>query len=96
MGSPGIVITAPVKTGDVLGNVKYFYNGELVAESDLYATKDVKRSYIKQVFSYVLSIWFLILFGLIVALIIRKKIIETRRKRKIRRARVNAARRRMH
>ncbi len=89
-------ITAPISKGDVLGNVKYYYDGELVAESDLYATRSIKRSYIKQVFSYVLSIWFLIPFGLIVALIIRKKIIETRRKRKIRRARVNAARRRMH
>ncbi len=87
-------ITAPVKEGDVLGTAKYFYDGELVAESNLYSTRNIKRNYIKQFFSYILSLWFLTAFGLIVALIIVKRVKQIQRAKRLRRAKMNSIRRR--
>ncbi len=66
-------ITAPVKEGDVLGTIKYFYDDELVAKSPLYASRSVSRNYFKQLFSYLLSGWFLTALGIFVVIIFVNK-----------------------
>ncbi len=80
-------ITAPVKEGQELGCVKFFYEEKLVAESKLYASRDVSRSILKQCFSFLLNKFFLIFLGLIAVLIIilRIRVVnqkKLRRKRK--------------
>ncbi len=72
-------IVAPVKEGDTLGQVKYFYDGKEIAVSDLVATRSISRSIIKQVMTYVLSAWFILIFGIIVAIIIIKRVKRTRK-----------------
>ena len=74
-------ITAPIKKGDQLGIIKYYYNGEQVAESGLYASRDVSRNILKQFLSYVLNIWFLTALGIVVLIIILSKISESRKRR---------------
>ena len=66
-------ITAPVKEGDVLGKARFYYDGELVAESDLYASRSVSRNVVKQILSYVLNIWFISTLGILVILILIKR-----------------------
>ncbi len=78
-------ITAPIKQGDELGEVKYFYDGEEVISSKLYATHDVSRSFIKQILSYIFNIWFLLVFGIVVAAIILRRIKMLKRIKKKRR-----------
>lgn len=78
-------IVAPIKTGDELGEIKYYYDKEEVATAKLYATRDVSRSYIKQFFSYIFNIWFLMLFGLVVIIIILRRIKEKKRIARLRR-----------
>lgn len=76
-------ITAPVKEGDVLGKANFYYNGELVAEADLLASRSVSRNIIKQIFSYLLNGWFLTVLGLLVVVILYNKAATSRQKRKI-------------
>lgn len=77
-------ITAPIKEGDVLGQARFYYDGELVAESDLYASRSVSRNVIKQVFSYLLNIWFITILGVFVIIILvkRYKYVRTKKKRR--------------
>lgn len=77
-------IVAPIKKGTELGEIHYFYNNEEVAVAKLYADRDVSRSYIKQIFSYLLSFWFLAILGLIVIIILLRKRKEYRRLARIR------------
>lgn len=75
-------ITAPVKEGDVLGKAKFYYDGELVAESDLCASRSVSRNIVKQIFSYLLNVWFLTALGILVIIILFNRFKVTRHKRK--------------
>lgn len=74
-------IKAPVKKGDSLGTIKFFYDNELVAESELYASRSISRNIFKQIFSYLLSPYFLIFLGIVVAFIIILRIKEFNRKK---------------
>ncbi len=75
-------ITAPVKEGDALGTVKFFYDDELVAEAPLCASRSVSRNYLEQLFSYILNGWFLTALGIFVVVIfVNKYKEENRRKR---------------
>lgn len=77
-------ITAPVKKDDILGSVKFYYDDELVAESDLYASRSVSRNVVKQVLSYALNIWFISALGVLVVIILVKRFNRkpTRKKRR--------------
>ena len=75
-------ITAPIKKDAELGCVKFYYDGELVAESPLYASRSVSRSFFKQILSYMLSVWFLSILGIIVVLLFVLKFREVKRKKR--------------
>ena len=75
-------ITAPIKEGEELGNVKFFYDGKLVAESPLFASRSVSRSYIEQCFSYLLSGWFLTALGTLILILFVLKLKEVNKKRR--------------
>ena len=66
-------ITAPIKEGDVLGKARFYYDGDLVAESDLYASRSVSRNVVKQILSYVLNIWFIAVLGVFVCIILIRR-----------------------
>lgn len=85
-------ITAPVKEGEKLGELKYFYDGQEVASASLFASRDVSRNYLKQVLSYILSIWFLIILGVIVLVILLQRRKEKRRIARIRQMRKKQSR----
>ena len=74
-------ITAPVKEGEQLGTVRFFYDNELVAEAPLYASRSVSRNYLKQLFSFLLNGWFLTFLGIIVIMIFLSKIKEANKRR---------------
>lgn len=75
-------ITAPIKEGEELGNVKFFYDGKLVAESPLFASRSVSRSYIEQCFAYLLSGWFLTALGALILILFVLKFKEVNKKRR--------------
>lgn len=75
-------IVAPVEEGAELGKVKVYYDGELVAESKLYASRSVSRNYFKQLLSYLLNPWTLSALGIIVVSLVLLKIRETGRKKR--------------
>ena len=54
-------IKAPIKKGDVIGKIKYSYNGEIVDECDLTASDDVAKMNIISMEQYVLDRWFTLL-----------------------------------
>ncbi|MBO5929731.1 MAG: D-alanyl-D-alanine carboxypeptidase, partial [Clostridia bacterium] len=80
-------ITAPVKEGQQLGEIKYYYDKQEVATASLFASRDVSRNYLKQFFSYVLNIWFILILGVIVLILLLLRRKEKRRIAKIRRLR---------
>lgn len=80
-------IAAPIKEGAELGEITYFYDGQEVAATKLYASRDVSRSYVKQLLSYVLNIWFLLILGVIVVIIILRRRKEARRLARLRQLR---------
>ncbi len=74
-------ITAPIKEGDVLGTAKFYYDGELVAETDLYSSRSVSRNILKQIFSYLVNVWFIVPLGILVFYILVKKIKHSKKRR---------------
>lgn len=74
-------VTAPIKEGEKLGTVKFFYDDELVAESPLYASRSVSRNYLKQLFSILLNGWFLTALGVVVVVVSVSKIKEINKRR---------------
>lgn len=74
-------VTAPIKEGEQLGTVRFFYDDELAAEAPLYASRSVSRNYLKQLFSYLLSGWFLTFLGIVVVFIFLSKFKQSYRKR---------------
>jgi len=85
-------ITAPIKEGDKLGEIKYFYDQQEVASASLFASRDVSRNYLKQFFSYVLSIWFLLFLGVIVLIILLLRRKEKKRIARLRQIRKKQSR----
>ena len=75
-------ITAPIKEGDELGVVRFFYDGDLVAEAPLYASRSVYRNYFKQLFSILLNKWFLTALGIFVVMIFIFKFKESSKKKR--------------
>lgn len=55
------VIKAPIKKEDVIGKLKYTYNGEIVGECNLIASDDVDKMNIVSMEQYVLDRWFSLL-----------------------------------
>ena len=82
-------ITAPVKTGDVLGEIIFLYGEDEVARSPLYASRDVDKSLVKQVFSYIFNIWFILIFGAIVLVILLRRRKAHRREARLQELRTN-------
>lgn len=75
-------IVAPIKEGDVLGEIIFLYGEDEVARSPLYASRDVGKSLVKQFFSYIFNIWFILIFGVIVVVILlRRRKVRTREAR---------------
>jgi len=74
-------ITAPIKEGEQLGTVKFFYDDELVAESPLYASRSVSRNYFKMLFSLLLNGWFLTALGIVVVMIFVSKLKHSAKKK---------------
>jgi len=72
-------VTAPVKEGEQVGVIKYYYDDELIAESGLFASRSVSKNIFKQIFSYLLSVWFLSGLGIVVIIIIVTKLKESKK-----------------
>jgi len=77
-------IVAPIEEGQELGEIKYYYDKQEVAVAKLYAANGVSKSYIKQFFSYLLSLPFLIVLGIIVAYILTMRFKAMRRAARVR------------
>ena len=90
-------IKAPVKKGDVLGRLIYSYDGQKVGSVDLVATKDVKRSFTKMVFStlwgLIFNAWVITPLAIIVAILLLRRWAEIKRERKERERRRQESRR---
>ena len=50
-------ITAPITKGDVLGNVNFYINDEIVGTTNLVAETDVKKMNLLNMFEYITNIW---------------------------------------
>lgn len=75
-------VVAPVAEGEVLGEIVFLYGDDEVARSPLYASRDVGKSIVKQFFSYIFNIWFILIFGVVVVFILlRRRKTKTREKR---------------
>ena len=90
-------IVAPVKKGDVLGRLVYSYDGQEIGSVDLIATKDVKKSVLKMIFStlwnVIFNAWVITPLAIIVAILLLRRWAEIKRARKERERRRNEARR---
>lgn len=90
-------IAAPVKQGDVLGRLVYSYDGQEIGSVDLVATKDVKRSILKMIFStlwgLIFNAWVITPLAIIVAILLLRRWAELKRQRKERERRRQEARR---
>jgi len=90
-------LEAPVKKGDVLGRLVYFYDGEEVGNVDLIAQKDVEKSTAKMVFStlwsWIFNAWVITPLAIIVAFLLLRRYAEAKKERKERERRRNEARR---
>ena len=79
-------IVAPVKKGDVLGKVEYFYDGEAIGSVDLAATKDVRRSISKMIFQtlwrLIFNAWVMVPLGIIVLILILRSVNEAKKQRR--------------
>lgn len=90
-------IKAPVKAGTVLGEIKYFYDGEEVGSASLTITEDVKRSFFKMIFGtlikWLVNMWVIIPLGIIVVFLLIKRAIAIKKAEEMRRRRKNSNRR---
>ncbi len=82
-------ITAPINAGDALGEIIYLYEDDEVARATLYASRDVEKSIIKQILSYIFNIWFILIFGVIVLVILLRRRKAHRREVRLREIRTN-------
>lgn len=81
-------IKAPVKKGDVLGKIEYFYDEVSVGTAELVANKDVKRSILKMIFqslwNLIFNAWVMVPLALAVVILILRSIAEEKKKRRAR------------
>ena len=54
-------IEAPIRAGDVLGNINYYLDNELVFSANLVAEKDISKKNILNMFNFTVQNWFSIL-----------------------------------
>lgn len=54
-------IEAPIRAGDVLGNINYYLDNELVFSANLVAEKDISKKSILNMFNFTVQNWFSIL-----------------------------------
>lgn len=52
-------INAPIKTGDVVGQIKYYYDGNEIGSINIVAWEDIKKADIKDWFTHLASLCFL-------------------------------------
>ena len=81
-------ITAPVKRGDVLGTIEYFYEDESLGVINLVAKEDVGRSTFKMIFGTIFDIifsaWVMVPFFIIVILLLFVRSVNMKKRRKMR------------
>ena len=86
-GTDKTVLSAPISKDAAVGKIKYISGGTVLAEADLYSTRDVERAgiiqritgVIKTAFSAVFSLKGLIIAAVIVAIIVVIIILRSRR-----------------
>lgn len=54
-------IEAPIKKGDILGNINYYLNDDLISSVNLIAEKDISKKSILNIFSFTAKNWFSLL-----------------------------------
>lgn len=78
-------IVAPVKKGDILGRMEYFYDGVSVGSVDLVASRDVPRSYFKMIFgtlwNLIFNVWVITPLALFVLILILRSMHEAKKQR---------------
>lgn len=76
---------APIKTGDILGRMEYFYDGVSLGSVDLVATRDVSRSFLKMIFStlwhLIFNVWVMTPLTIIVLILILRSMHEAKKQR---------------
>ena len=86
-GTDKVILSAPISKDTVVGKIKYISGGNVLAEADLYSTKDVEKAgiiqrvtgVIKTAFSAVFSLKGLMVVAVIVIIIVVIIIIKSRR-----------------
>ncbi len=90
-------IVAPVKKGDVLGRLTYYYDGDEIGSVDLVATQDIGRSFFKMIFvslfNFIFGPWVMIPLALFVVLSLLHSMHEAKKRRIAREKRREQARR---
>lgn len=81
-------IKAPIKKGDILGKIEFFYDGVSVGSVELCATKNVRRSFLNMIFvtlwNLIFNVWVMTPLTLIVIVLLMRKAAENRRKQRAR------------
>lgn len=81
-------IKAPVKKGDVLGKIEYFYDGESVGCVELVAAKNVSRSFLIMIFgtlwNLIFNVWVMTPLTLVVIVLLLRRTAEMKRKQRAR------------
>ena len=76
---------APIKRGDTLGSIEYFYDGVSVGSVELVASKDVSRSFLKMIFqtlwNLIFNVWVMVPFAALVLILILRSMHEEKKKR---------------
>lgn len=84
---------APVKMGEVIGEIKYRYDEKEVGYAELTVGEDVSRSVFQMIFdsifTYIVNMWVIFPLGLIVAVLLIKRTMEIKRQEEMRRRRKN-------
>lgn len=88
---------APVKKGEILGRVEYFYDGASLGSADLVVTEDVKRSFFKMtlgsLIDFIFSAWVMTPLAIIVVILLLRSAREEKKKKRERAKRREQARR---
>ncbi len=89
-------IYAPVKKGDVLGRIEYFYDGQSVGSAELAAERDVKRSLLRMIFGslfdFIFSAWVMTPLAVIVFLLLLRSYLRAKKRARQRRKQREMAR----
>ena len=84
------VLYAPIKKGDVIGNVTYTYKGTQIGTSNLIATNDVERNEIIHIINIILKVITSPFFFIpVILLVLLTMFIKGKKKKRDRRRRIN-------